>query len=191
MAFFAVFDNLVKDGLTTWVPMILKEIYTLPDYLSILLTLVLPVLSIFGTMVAVTLHKKVKDFIMLCALLFFCAALFIGTVIICLPSGLLIVTLGCFGIVACLMSGINNVVTSMVPLYWKNQVNSGKLAGVLNGCCYLGSTLSAYGLGVIADAGGWTAVFWLLLILCVAAVIIAALYGLFHRKNDFGRRKLS
>lgn len=191
LAFFAVFDNLVKDGLTTWVPMILKEIYTLPDYLSILLTLVLPVLSIFGTMVAVTLHKKVKDFIMLCALLFFCAALFIGTVIICLPSGLLIVTLGCFGIVACLMSGINNVVTSMVPLYWKNQVNSGKLAGVLNGCCYLGSTLSAYGLGVIADAGGWTAVFWLLLILCVAAVIIAALYGLFHRKNDFGRRKLS
>ena len=63
LALFAVVDNLVKDGLTTWVPMILKEIYVLPDYISILLTMILPILAIFGTSVAVMLNKKIKDFV--------------------------------------------------------------------------------------------------------------------------------
>lgn len=47
LAIFAVSNNLVKDGLTTWVPMILKGVYCLPDYVSILLRLLLPVLADF------------------------------------------------------------------------------------------------------------------------------------------------
>lgn len=173
LGFFAVVDNLVKDGLTSWVPVILKEKYSLPDSISILLTMLLPILAIFGTTVAVTLRKKIKDFVTLCATLFFVSAISIGMVILCLPKGWLIVTLAGFGIVACLMSGVNNVITSMAPLYWKEKVNSGLLAGVLNGFCYMGSTLSMYGLGLVADMGGWNAVFVLLFSLCVAAVAVA------------------
>lgn len=176
LALFAVVDNLVKDGLTTWVPMILKEIYALPDYISILLTMVLPILAIFGTNVAVMLHKRIKDFVMLSAMLFLASALLIGLVIVCLPTGFVVVTLGSFGIIACLMSGVNNIITSLAPLYWKDRINSGLLAGVLNGCCYLGSTLSSYGLGGIADVGGWNAVFWLLFVLCIITVIMAVCY---------------
>jgi len=180
MALFAVCDNLVKDGLTTWVPMILKEEYSLPDYVSILLTMILPILAIFGTTVAVTLHKKIKDFVVLCAVLFGVSAVCIGLVILCMPKGWVAITLGCFGIVSCLMSGINNVVTSMVPLYWKEKIPSGLLAGVLNGFCYLGSTISAYGLGLIADMGGWNFVFWILFGLCLSAVAVALCYALIN-----------
>lgn len=172
LALFAIVDNFVKDGLTTWVPMILKETYSLPDYVSILLTIVLPILAIFGTSVAVFINKKVKDFVMLSTLLLLGSALFIGLVIVCLPTGLFAVTVISFGIVSCLMAGVNNVITSMAPLYWKDKVNAGLLAGVLNGFCYLGSTLSAYGLGAVADAGGWNVVFWLLFAILVVAVII-------------------
>ena len=175
-AVFAVFDNLVKDGLTTWVPMILKEMYELPDYASILLTMLLPILAIFGTAVANALRKKIGDFVSLCAVFFLASALCIGLVILCMPTGLVVVTLGCFGVVSCLMAGVNNIITSMAPLYWKEKVNSGLLAGVLNGFCYVGSTLSAYGLGVIADRGGWDSVFWLLFSLCAVAVVIGGGY---------------
>lgn len=176
LALFAVVDNLVKDGLTTWVPMILKEIYVLPDYISILLTMILPILAIFGTSITVMLNKKIKDFVMLSAILFLLSALLIGLVILFLPTGFAVVTLGSFGIISCLMSGVNNIITSMVPLYWKDKINSGMLAGVLNGFCYLGSTLSSYGLGVIADAKGWEAVFLTLLVLCVFTVVVAISY---------------
>ena len=187
LAVYAVFNNLVKDGLTTWVPMILKETYALPDYISILLTMLLPILAIFGTSVAVWLHKKATDFVMLCSLLFLVSGACIGLVILFMPTGWFVVTLISFGAVSCLMAGVNNIITSMVPLYWKEKLNAGQMAGILNGCCYAGSTLSAYGLGLIADMGGWNAVFWLLFSLCVVAVGISVFYGvmsLVRRKKD-------
>lgn len=156
--------------------MILRETYSLPDSMSILLTLILPILAIFGTSVAVILHKKIKDFVILSIVLFGIAAVFIGLVILCLPTGWVAVTLSCFGIVSCLMSGVNNIITSMAPMYWKNRVDLGFLAGILNGFCYLGSTLSAYALGLIADVGGWNSVIKLLFILCALSVLFGGIY---------------
>lgn len=178
LAIFAVVDNLVKDGLTTWVPMILKETYALPDFVSILLTIALPLLAVCGIWVVLFMRKRIADFVVLAAILFGAATLFIGIVILCLPTGLFVVTVGSFGVVACLMSGVNNIVTSMAPLYWKDKLNSGRLAGILNGFCYLGSSLSSYGLGVVADIGGWDSVFWLLFGLCLASVCIGVCYSM-------------
>ena len=141
-----------------------------------------------GIWVVLFMRKRIADFVMLAAILSGTAALFIGIVILCLPTGLLIVTVGSFGVVACLMSGVNNIVTSMAPLYWKDKLNSGRLAGILNGFCYLGSALSSYGLGLIADMGGWNAVFWLLFSLCVVSVGISVFYGVMslvrRKKNE-------
>lgn len=182
LGFFAVVDNFTRDGLITWVPIILKETYGLPDYISILLTVILPILGVFGTVVAVTLRKRVKDFVAMCTLLFASSAFFISLVIVCLPLDVFVVTLGSFGIVACLMASVNNVITSMAPLYWKERVNSGMLAGILNGLCYVGSTLSAYGLGAIADRWGWNIGFWLLFGLCFASAILGVAYVLRRKK---------
>ena len=176
LAFFAIADNFIKDGLTTWVPMILKETYALPDSLSILLTIILPILAIFGTGLTVILHKKIKDFVTLSAILFLASTICIAIVILCLPMNWYFITLGSFGIISCLMAGVNNIITSMAPLYLKHKINAGVLAGILNGFCYLGSTLSSYGLGAIADFGGWVTVFWLLFAVCIAALLLWIFY---------------
>lgn len=55
----------------------------------------------------------------------------------------------------------------------RDKYDSGKMAGILNGSAYVGSTISAYGLGAIADAAGWNGVFVLLLILSAVAVLAA------------------
>ena len=49
IAVLAVCNNLIKDGLTTWLPGILKETYDLPDWTSFLLTMLLP---LFRAMIA-------------------------------------------------------------------------------------------------------------------------------------------
>lgn len=189
LAMFAVIDNLVKDGLTTWTPNILKATYDLPDSTSIFLTLFLPVLAVFGTAVATLLHKKIRNFVALCATLFFASSLALGAVIVCLDSNAFVVTVVGFSLVACLMSGVNNVITSMVPLYMKKEVPSGALAGVLNGFCYLGSMLSNYGLGSVADGFGWAAVFWLLLGCSVGAAALGYGYAFFESLFKRGKKK--
>lgn len=167
LAIFAVVTNLEKDGINVWVPTILKELYDMPDYLSILLTLCLPLVSIFGTAVAVFFNKYVKDFVLLCGLFFLATtgALALTLAFIGTSAAVMLV---CLSVISLFMSGTNNVITSMAPLYYKDKASAGLLAGELNGCCYIGSTLSSYGLGAVADGYGWNAVFYLL-IACSAA----------------------
>ena len=176
IAIFAISNNLIKDGLTAWTPDILSSLYETPDWLSILLTLLLPVLGIVGSFVAVWVEKLTKNFVLSCAILFASASVLVGTVIIFISSSHLSVTIICFALVSCLMAGVNNVITSMIPLELKDKADPGKLSGILNGFCYLGSTISSYGLGLIADGLGWGAVFQTLLCVALFSVLSGCVY---------------
>jgi OPA family glycerol-3-phosphate transporter-like MFS transporter len=189
LAVFAVITNLVKDGLTAWTPDILASLYATPAWLSILLTLLLPAMAIGGAYLAVHLHARTKNFIADATLLFIGSSALIGTVMGLLSTPLVPLTVACLAIVSCLMSGINNIVTSIVPLYLKDKLNSGKCAGILNGFCYLGSTVSSYGLGFIADTQGWSAVFAALLCTALVSTLLGATYLLIttikhHRRKS-------
>lgn len=171
---FAIIINLIKDGLSTWVPKILFDTFNLSESLSILLTLLVPVLTVFGTTLVVMLNKKVKDYTALIAIIFSVSTLFVGVILICLSTPFWGIVLMSFGLLSLLMSGANNVVTSILPLNLRDRANSGFVAGILNGCCYVGSTFSSVGLGAISDYyGEWTPVFNLLLGLTAAVVVIA------------------
>ena len=178
LAFFAVAINLIKDGLTTWVPSILNERYGLPASVSIFLTLALPVVGIFGGMLTVTINKYVPDFVCVVTLLFAAIAVLTGAIIGLLNTHLVAVTLIGFAVVKCLASCANGAVTSLFPLKMKGKVNSGLIAGVLNGCCYVGSTISSYGFGFVADTWGWSMVFKLILGVAIAVVVIGVVYVL-------------
>lgn len=179
LAFFSVINNLVKDGLSTWVPAILTEQYGMGDAVAILSSVVLPLLGTFGAFVAIGLNKRIKSFTVLSSVLYLASSLIIlGIMTVGRQSAF--VMIACFGIVLCLMHGVNNVVTSIAPLKMREKINPGKLAGILNGFCYLGSTISSYGLGMIADNMGWQSVFMLLLVLST----ICAVTGLLYRKNN-------
>ncbi len=176
LAFFGVAVNLIKDGLTTWVPSILKEQYNLDSSLSIILTLLLPLVAMFANIFAIGVHKKITDFIVQCGIMFLTSGVIIGGVIGAISLNVFIITLIGFIIVCFLISSCNSVITSIFPLFMKDKVNSGKIAGVLNGFCYLGSTISSYGLGEIADNFGWTAVFWVLLCVCMLVCLGVIIY---------------
>jgi OPA family glycerol-3-phosphate transporter-like MFS transporter len=182
LGIYGVVTNLIKDGLTTWVPSILKEQYHLDASFSIILTLLLPVVCIFGNAFAVKVHKKIPDYVLQGALVFLLSAGIIGGVIGCLSLNQFLLTLIGFTVVCFLASSCNSLITSIFPLFMKGKVNSGFIAGILNGCCYVGSTISSYGLGSIADNFGWPAVFWVLFIACAVACVIAVVYLIIKKR---------
>ena len=186
LAFFAVVNNFVKDGLTAWTPDILAKLYETPGWLSILLTLLLPLLAIPGTVFAVKVYNFVKSFIGACTAMFIMSGALMGLVIAFLSgsTSALVITIVSFALISALMSGIDNIIVSMVPLQLKGKVNSGKLAGVLNGFCYLGSTISSYGLGTIADNWGWAAVFYVLLAVIGVVIVVGGIYHVISRKSS-------
>ena len=166
LCFGAIGVNLIKDGLTTWVPSILKEKLGMPDALSILMTLFLPTLAVFANAVSLKAHKRIPDYVNHLSLVFGLIAIFIGVILFSMKLELAIVMLASLLAAHFLASTLGSLVTSIYPMFMRGKVNSGMIAGILNGFCYLGSTVSSYGLGSIADHFGWDAVFWTLLGVC-------------------------
>lgn len=173
--------NLIKDGLTTWVPSILRDEYSVGASLSILLTVFLPIVAIFGNLFALKVHKKVPDYVTHCAIVFATIFVLIAIIIGNFTIKQVVVMLACLITVNFLASSLNSVVTSIFPIFMRERINSGLFAGVLNGFCYLGSTISSYGLGAISDSFGWEAVFRFLLICCFSVSIVGCVYNLFKR----------
>ena len=184
LCFCAVIVNLIKDGLTTWVPSILKEEFSMSDSLSIFLTLFLPVLAVFGNAFALKIHSKIPDYVNHCVAVFSVVAVFIGVIIGSLALELAGIML--IGLVAAnfLVSSLNSLITSIFPLFMRAQVDSGLIAGIINGSCYVGSAASSYGLGAIADRFGWVSVFWVLLAFCFVIFILWVGYNCFKRSCE-------
>ncbi len=179
----AVTNGFIKDGITTWVPSILKEEFGVAPSLSIIVTLLLPVLSIFGTSLVNMLHKNQKDENVLNGIFYFGALILTGLIVFTLNLKSVPLTLGLFGAVACLMSAINNVITSVVPLYSRDKIDSGLAAGLLNTFCYVGSTLATSLLGKIADTKGWNSVLLCILVFTAVSFVMCCASVVFKKIN--------
>ena len=184
----AVTNGFIKDGITTWVPSILKEEFGVASSLSIIVTLLLPVLSIFGTSLVTALHKKQKDENALNGIFYFGTLILVGLILFTLKLKSVPLTLALFGGIACLMSAVNNVITSIVPLYSRDKIDSGLLAGLLNTFCYIGSTLATSILGRIADTKGWNDVFVCILIFTVVPFVVCCISIMLKKTNEKRKR---
>ena len=185
-ALFAVVTNLVKDGMTGWVPKILKDSYGLPDSVSILMTLALPLMGIIANFFTVWIAGKMKNLVLLDGIFFVVGGVMVLGITLLLSTNLVVLTFIMMMVVSLIASGSNNIITSIFPLSMKGKGNSGLIAGVLNGFCYLGSTISDYGLGAIKVAtGNWLSVFYVLLGGCGIVVLTAAIYSVINglKKN--------
>lgn len=186
LGIFAVANNLVKDGLTTWVPAILKEGFGLQEGLSIFLTLLLPMLGLLGAVCNTLLEKRIPSPVVLSGVWFLLTTLCLTIVAWFLHTEFWVIVLLAFGCVSLFMQAVNNVITSMTPLYMRGQMDSGMLAGLLNGCCYVGSAVSSYGLGTLADFLGWEGVILFLLGMSAVPAVISLIYCLLSRKSRRG-----
>lgn len=171
----AVTNGFIKDGITTWVPSILKENFGMPSSLSIIVTLLLPIVSIFGASLVKTMHKRQKNENILNGIYYFVAMILAGLILLTINLKSAPLTLILFGGIACLMSAVNNVITSVVPLYSRDKIDSGLSAGLLNTFCYIGSTLATSLLGKIADTKGWNDVFICILLFTVTAFVVCCI----------------
>ena len=181
--FFSIVAYAISGGLKSWSPAILKETFELNDWVSIFLSVLLPLFSIFNSIVAGRLYKLFKNFILVSIFGFF------ATSIILIPTIFLfnfswILTLILL-ILICISSGVvTNAMTVQAPLFLKNKkFNAGFLAGILNGSCYFGNAISTLTLGVIADNSEWNKIFVFFLILSIVSLIIGSIYYRYTKRS--------
>ncbi|MBQ7837048.1 MAG: MFS transporter [Clostridia bacterium] len=171
-AFAGIANGFIKDGINTWVPSVLYEEFGISQSFSILLTLLLPMVSTLGAAIAKKVHEKIPSHAAMNFIFYIFSALLCGGILLSLKLHSIVAIMICFICVACGMSMINNVITSMFALDYRRLLNAGFAAGLLNTFCYIGSTVTSYTLGAVSQARGWNAVFIIMLAVCVVAAVI-------------------
>ncbi len=171
-AFAGIANGFIKDGINTWVPSVLYEEFGVSQSFSIFLTLLLPMVSTLGAAIAKKVHEKIASHAAMNLIFFSVSALLCVGILLSLKAHSIITIMLCFICIACGMSMINNVITSMFALDYRRLLNAGFAAGLLNTFCYIGSTTTSYTLGAVSQEYGWNAVFLIMLAVCIAAAVI-------------------
>lgn len=187
-AFFigAALVQFIRDGLTSWVPKILHDLYEMPKTLSIFLTLGLPLVGAISNIVVVMMEKKIKDITLLYLIFTGGITVSLGILMNIYGANFVVLTMFLFVLTAFMGAGVGALITSHVPVYYKKYFNAGALAGFSNGSSYIGSMFSTYTLGLVADNGGWDAVFKTLLAVGgVSFVVLVMLYIVQKIKRDY------
>ncbi len=149
-----VLQGMLRDGITTWMPTYITETYELGTGASILTTVVLPIFSIFSISLASKLQAAVKSDLTASTLLFGVA--FVSGVVLYFCGGMsAAISVICMMLITGCMHGINMLLISRVPAFFKKFGRVSTISGILNTFTYVGSAASAYGFALLSELFGW------------------------------------
>ena len=186
----AAFCAFIRDGVVTWLPTILKEEFGVRDSLSIVLTMILPVISLFGAMLVRKLNQKIKGHLRLESFFFLIASALLITIIALYPYKLTIVTILCFALMYLMICCIINLTTSVIPFSVRQYGNVGSISALLDACCYVGSVCSTYGLGLIAEKAGWMMVLYVGASVAIVSIVLSFVGSILAKRTETTRNVL-
>ncbi len=169
-----ILQGLLRDGVLTWMPTYVSEVFDLDAGISILTSVILPVFTIFANKAAVSLNRRLIKNEMLCAAALFALGTFGAVYIFVCNSAGIFSTLLAAALLSGAMHGINVILTCMIPLYFAEFGKVSFVSGLVNSFVYVGSAVSTYGFAVISDNFGWrtTVLSWVIISLSGAGVCL-------------------
>lgn len=181
-------QGMLKDGVTSWVPTLIKEKYNVSASFSVLLSAVLPIINLSGAWFATKLYEgpfKLNEtasaaFCFALTLIPLTGILFVGHY----PIALCVIF---FALFTTLITAINHLVITLIPVRFAKYGCASTVGGIFNSCTYIGSAISTYGFGAVSEKFGWTAtvIFWIILGTIGVAVCAVPMrrYGRFANGN--------
>lgn len=181
----AVSLGLLRDGLQSWMPTYLDESFALGAALSVALSIVLPVFNLLGVYASKWIAARfIRNELLGTA--GFMAAAGGALAILCIAGtshvglSLILMTFSSTALI-----GANLMIINLLPIHFGAIGRASSVTGVLNSACYLGSALSAYGIGFVSARWGWTAA--MAFLLCFAVLTLLTSLGGARRWGRYRR----
>ncbi len=167
-----ILQGMLRDGITTWMPSFIHELFHLSTAHSILLTSALPIFGFVALIITRLISTRIRNELMLSSLLWG-ISLIAG---ICLLLGLDNIALSILSIslLNSCMHGINLLLVCNLPSRFTKYGNVSSISGILNACTYVGSTISTFGFAKISEFFGWQVniSLWVLITLIGAIICV-------------------
>ncbi len=166
-------NGMLKDGVTSWLPTYMTEVFSMSSGKAVRFSLLLPVINMSGATIAYWLMQKVRNEAVCASLLFGCAAvcLCILPVADALPP---VATVMVFAAVTALMMASSVVIISEIPTHFVTMGVAASVSGFLNACSYAGTAVSMYGIAWVTENFGWTVTQYMYIAAGILAVLSTA-----------------
>lgn len=178
-----VLQGMLRDGVTTWTPSMLSDVFHLSSSTAILTGVVLPLFSVAAFQIASVIYRKfVHNELKLAGLIFavgFASAVllaFFGNKNAAFSVAAAALLTGC-------MHGVNLTLICMVPQHFEGKGRVSFVSGMLNSCTYVGSAVSVYGFARFSEHFGWTGTIWLWSIISLLGAVLCL--SLYKKWNTF------
>ncbi len=149
-----ILQGFLRDGITTWAPTYITEVFNLDTSVSILTSAILPLFSILSLSLVVKIANKFANELKT-SFVFYAAALTVNLGLALLFSKFVVFDIAAMAIIISCMHGVNNMLIGNVPRHFSRFGKVSTVSGVLNSATYVGSALSTYGFAAISDKMGW------------------------------------
>lgn len=178
-------QGILRDGITTWMPSYINDVYHFGTSISILNAAILPVFSIISVMAASYLYKSVKSEIKASAIVWI-LGLICSFILIFVFKSQIVVSILMMAIITGCMHGINLMLISIFPARYKSTGRVSTVSGILNAFTYVGSAISSYGIAALSDNFGWktTIITW-----CIIALLGTIINTICIKKWNLSRTK--
>lgn len=151
-----LFNGVLKDGVTLWVPTMLADRFGVSPSRAAVISAVLPVINISGAFAARFIDRRLKNELATTAVMFGVSLLSLAAWPLCGGSALLSALLT--AVCTSSMLGANTMLLTFVPLAYGRVGRAASVTGFLDACSYLASAAAAVSVGAAAESMGWSAV---------------------------------
>ena len=181
--------GIVKEGVGTWFPTLLKEFFHITDESAIAVLIIVPVINFAGLLLTKFVSNKTgaNSFFMLTVLYVITV---IATLVLYFCQIIPLVVLVLIILLEGLMYATNPVLTTFIPVSFSKYNCVSTIAGAMDCVIYVGAALATFATGLIAPdagaegSGNWSAVFLLWLGTMVVGFVLTLLLVYFSKKQD-------
>ncbi len=166
----AIIQGFIKESVNLWAPTFLNEMNPSIDHNALsIFSILIPIIGTGGFFFTGGLIKRFKN-------ASFQPLLILGVLGALLTVGLWMLSANLLpvvilnGLLMAVLSGINLLVTTFIPLGYSGTNRTAQLSGMLNFLAYVGAAIGGVASGYIGGTGGWSLTFLLWFGLCIVAV---------------------
>lgn len=169
----------LRDGVTTWTPSYISEIYHLGTDTAIFSSVLLPIFAMVCHGITGVLYHKYLRSPVLCSGVLFVAATAAATGLYFLTGNAAVPSVLCIAVLTGCMHGINLMLICIVPRFYRDTGKVSFVSGLLNASAYAGSAISTYGVALLTEQAGWnvTILVWGAIALLGAVLCIGSIPG--------------
>lgn len=182
-------QGLLRDGITTWMPTLVSEVFQMESTVSILTGVALPIFSTLASLCTYAVLKKARNDVFSCIIaLFLIVAILLGVLgAVGMDSAAVCVVI--IAVSIGFVTGINLLQTSYLPVAINQNDNVSFLAGLLNSATYVGSALSTYLFARISEGAGWNAVVSVWSVLAMIGMVLSVICLAVWKKQESNRKE--